>query len=186
MHRQSVIFILFLSFFCGSVQAAEQSSHLNSVSKSDPIVTSNVDSEEAFFGALSALETENQNAGVEGNFKKFIADPDKYLNLMSKKYLFRTEHSPSWLNNFCVAAEFAKKRDWKASEKAATEGLKYKPEEPALIFLRAVAFKELNSNALSLVELKRLYVAKSKKEFPKDWNKFYEPDEREFFNFLML
>lgn len=186
MHRQSAILILGLSLCCGYVDAAEQSSKPDYAIKTQSITKTSVDSDEAFLKALSAMETKNQGADVEANFKRFLENPDKYLSLLTKKYLFNVEHSPAWRNEFGAAAEYAKKNDWKSCRLAATMGLNYKADEPVLFFLRAIAHKKLNENELSIADLEGLYTVKSQRKDIQDHNKYYESEERDFFNFLLI
>lgn len=147
---------------------------------------SSVESDMAFFKALSTLESKNQGSGVEENFKKFIENPDKYLALLTKKYLFTVDHSPVWIIEFGAAAECAKKSDWNSCRLAATTGIDDKADEPVLFFLRAIAYKKLNKNELSFADLERLYAIKSRRKDIQDHNKYYQPEERDFFNFLLI
>lgn len=186
MHRRSAYFILVLFIFCGYASAAEQPSRSDYPITVQTHVKYNVESDDAFFKALSTLESENHGSGVEENFKKFLENPEKYLSLLTKKYLFNVEHSPMWREEFGAAAESAKKNDWKSCSFAATKGLNYKADEPVLIFLRAIARKKLNENEQSIADLERLYTVKSQRKDIQDHNKFYEPEERDFFNFLLI
>lgn len=184
--------ILVLCILCGAANASEESQEKKRTTSETAKLTKNlslhcnVNSEEGYYQAVATLEKKHAGVQVETTLKKFLENPDKYLTLLTKKYLFRTEHSAHWFDKFAEAAEYAKKSDWKSCELAATKGLNEKADEPVLIFLRAVAHKKLNKNTESLSDLSYLCSVKANRNIDQDWNKHYEPEEREFFDFLLI
>jgi len=190
--KNILLILLLIAFsFLSPAWAQVEPDHGHQVSKKIEALAKNydLDSDIGYFQALSALEEEqrlHQGVAVKANFTRFLENPDKYLALLTKKYLFRTDHSERWFNSFAEAAEYAKKGDWSSCEIAAGKGLIEKPDEPVLIFLQAVAHKKLNQNKLSLSDLNHLCSIKENRKIDPDWNKYREQEEREFFDFLLI
>lgn len=189
-----ICMVLLFVMYCGLAVRAEEP-HPISLNRRDDEVTSKVkslaktfdlNSDVGYFQALSTLEKENPDGLVEVNIKGFLENSENRLSLLTKKYLFRTEHSENWVNLLADASESAKKEDWKSCEVSATKGLREKQDAPVFIFLRAVARKKLNENELSLTDLDYLYLVRKSRKWDPDWNKYRGQEEREFFNFLMI
>lgn len=186
MHKKSASIVLTLLFACGIANAAEESLIQLEEKAQSSVHQKDIAEEEGFYKALSALEASNPGTFVETNFKKFLEKPDLYLSFLTKKYLFNVMHAPMWSEEIGAASESAKKNDWKSCQLAATRGLAEKADVPVLLFLRAIAEKKLNENKLCLSDLERLYAIKSKKDLNKNINSSDNPEEKEFFDFLLL
>jgi hypothetical protein len=187
MHKKSAGIVLTLSLACGIANAAEEVSTPVLKGNAQPSALQNdIATDGEFFKTLSTMESNSFGASVEENFKKVLEKPSTYLGYLTKKYQFLVEHAPFWYGQIGAASESAKKADWAACRTEASKGLKEKPDSPALLLLRAVAEKNLNKNEDALLDLRQLYIVKAKKEQNKKVNSFYQKDEREFFDFLLL
>lgn len=143
------------------------------------------ESEDGFDKALSSLESEASGALIELYFKKFYRNPHLYLSMMREKYIFTAEHAPQWCDEIGGACEAAAKGNWKETEAHATTGLKDNSEIPLLLFVRAMAEKKQNKNALALTDLVRLMRVKALLKNKKTYNQNFPDETRNFFDFLV-
>lgn len=145
-----------------------------------------INTNDGFYKAVSALEAESSSTQIETCFKKFYEQPDMYLSMLQEKYRFTPDHAAYWAIQVCNSCEAARIADWQTCSIEATAGLKSEPATPILLFIRALAHKKRDENLPALNDLVSFRRVKENLQDRKTYNQNYPEETRKFFDFLLF